>query len=160
MKKAAKAKAPKAKTAKAAAPKRAKAAAPKATAKAKTASKPSSKNGVSRSSLENSGHIDPDHAQRLLELSRETKETSDDRSFVTKPRARDGLAERMGEEAVDAMTSGEDATTNEADQWVEEEEGGPFVETTAEEEFADDDEAPNVPGAMREPFPRTSGGKD
>ena len=38
---------------------------------------------------------------------------------------------------------------------MSEEIGGPFVETTAGQEFADEPDASNPPGATREPFPKT-----
>jgi hypothetical protein len=41
------------------------------------------------------------------------------------------------------------------DRHMPEEEGGPFVETSAQTEFAMDSEAPNIEGATREPFPTT-----
>ena len=41
------------------------------------------------------------------------------------------------------------------DRYMPEEEGGPFVETSAQTEFATDSDAPNIEGATREPFPTT-----
>ncbi|HEX4478842.1 MAG TPA: hypothetical protein VH142_27355 [Polyangiaceae bacterium] len=107
-----------------------------------------------------SGHIDPEHAKRLLALAGEHDAPEKDRSFFSKPRSGDTLAEEAGEEAVLAMTTGEDEFPEDRDATVEEESGGPFVETTGAEEYARGTDESNIRGATREPFPRTSGGDD
>jgi len=56
----------------------------------------------------------------------------------------DDLAENLAEEYVDAVTS--------------EEIGGPFVFTSAADEFAHDIDGANPPDAEREPLPRPSAG--
>ncbi len=71
-------------------------------------------------------------------------------------RSRDELTERLGEEAVSAMTSGESNLANDWDETMEEESGGPFVETSANEEFADGTDESNIAEATREAFPTTS----
>jgi hypothetical protein len=53
------------------------------------------------------------------------------------------------------MTSGEDQGEDALNQTVEEEAGGPFIETTGQKEFAHDVDASNPEDAMREPFPTT-----
>lgn len=108
-----------------------------------------------REAREASGHIDPGHAARLLHLARETQSRDIDVGFVAEPRSNDALAEQLGEFAVSAMTSGESDAPEET---FEEEEGGPFIETTASEEFAAGTDATNIPDATREPFPRVSSG--
>jgi hypothetical protein len=117
---------------------------------------PAKKGSVMR--RDGSGHVDPAHAKRLLALSREAREAPEARTFVSGPRPREAIAEELGEGAVVSMTTGEDSLTDTLDENSEEENGGPFVETTASEEFAAGTDESNIDGATREPFPRTSGG--
>jgi hypothetical protein len=105
-----------------------------------------------------SGHVDPAHAKRLLALSRESQETSEGRSFVSGPRSKEAIAEELGEGAVTSMTSGEGSLPDTLDEHVDEENGGPFIETAASEEFAEGTDESNIAGATREPFPKTAGG--
>lgn len=106
--------------------------------------------------FDGAGHMDPDHAKRLLELAREGKTTDNDaEAFLKKPRARDDLAEELGESAVTSMTSGEDQLSDERDAVTAEERGGPFVKTTAGTEFAEGTDESNIEEATREPFPTT-----
>ena len=108
--------------------------------------------------IDGAGHVDPAHAARLLELSRETHEEDDDRGFVTHHRSQESIAEELGEGAVTNMTTGEDTLPDSLDESSEEETGGPFVETPASEEFAEGTDESNIAEATREPFPKTSGG--
>jgi hypothetical protein len=101
-----------------------------------------------------SGHINPEHAEHLLQLSKETKEAEPE-AYVEKPETSDDLAEELGEEAVVAMTSGQDDVSDERDEPVTEEQGGPFVETAGATEFAGGTDDSNIPEATREPFPRS-----
>jgi hypothetical protein len=105
-----------------------------------------------------SGHVDPAHAKRLLALSRQSREAPEARTFVSGPRSREAIAEELGEGAVTNMTSGEDSLSDARDENVEEENGGPFIETAAAEEFADGTDESNIDEATREPFPKTAGG--
>jgi hypothetical protein len=73
-------------------------------------------------------------------------------------RIADDLAENMAEEYLQSATSGEDAAEESQDQIVPEEIGGPFVETSGEEEFASGTDESNPPDAEREPLPRTGAG--
>jgi hypothetical protein len=66
----------------------------------------------------------------------------------------DDLAETLAEEFVHAATSGENQAEEALDQMVPEEIGGPFIETTAEEEFADGTDESNPADAEPEPIPR------
>src|SRR5579862_4579950 len=66
----------------------------------------------------------------------------------------DDLAENLAEEYVDAVTGGDGAD----DAAVSEEIGGPFVFTSAADEFAHDIDAANPPDAEREPLPRPGAG--
>ncbi len=71
----------------------------------------------------------------------------------------DDLAEILGEEFVRAATSGEDVgEENWHDDPVPEELGGPFVETTADEEMDLHPDASNPTDAEVEPLPRTNAG--
>lgn len=101
------------------------------------------------------GHLDPAHAASLVEKGRASHPKDDDRAFITGKHTKDGLAEELAEEAVVAMTSGEDGLTDDIDAQNEEERGGPFVITPASREMAKGTDASNPKGAKREPFPRT-----
>lgn len=74
-------------------------------------------------------------------------------------RSRDDLAEMMAEDFVASASSGEEQGENERDRIVAEELGGPFVQSTAEEELADDVDGNNPVDAEAEPFPRAIGGR-
>jgi len=102
------------------------------------------------------GHLEPGHAARLRRISHETDETDTDVGFLSGAHSRDDLTERLGEGAVFAMTSGESQLAGDWDKTVEEEQGGPFVETLAEDEFATGTDESNIAEATREPFPKTS----
>jgi hypothetical protein len=68
-------------------------------------------------------------------------------------RTRDDLAETLAEEFLEAATSAEEQMENDRDKLTLEELGGPFVEASAAEEFAEDIDGTNPEGATREPFP-------
>ncbi|MFO0663742.1 MAG: hypothetical protein U0174_07315 [Polyangiaceae bacterium] len=99
------------------------------------------------------GHLDPKYVASLLARGAETRQRHDDRAFVTSS-TNDDLAEELGEEAVRAMTSGEDDMAEHRDAYVAEERGGPFVTSSATQEFADGVDESNPEDALREPFPR------
>jgi hypothetical protein len=99
--------------------------------------------------------MDPAHKKRLLELSREGKETDTTDAFVKKTHTHDDLAEELAESAVASMTSGEEQLQEDLDAEVAEERGGPFVKTTGGTEFAEGTDESNIPEATREPFPTT-----
>ncbi|MEO7094008.1 MAG: hypothetical protein ABI175_12210 [Polyangiales bacterium] len=101
------------------------------------------------------GHLDPAHAARLRAKGEEGHTHDDDRAFVTGKRSNDALAEELAEDAVVAMTSGEDALTDDLAAEVSEERGGPFVPSTDGKEMARGTDASNPKGAKREPFPKT-----
>lgn len=80
----------------------------------------------------------------------------DDRAFLVDARhVKDDLAERLGEEAVSAMTRGGSSSSESFDRVYSSEVGGPFVQTSAADEFADDFDETNPPDAEREPLPKT-----
>ena len=147
-KKKAKKKAPKKKvTKKKAAPARKKKAAPaKKKAKAK---KPIKRRDAT-------GHLDQDYARDLRRSSQENVEHDDDRAFLVGKNAEDPTAQELGREFVETVTSGEDEGVELRDQDVSEELGGPFVSSTAGQEFADEPDESNPVDATREPFPKTS----
>jgi hypothetical protein len=105
------------------------------------------------------GHLNPRYERELLQKARES---DDDRNsanaFLTRPRTGEPLSEELGEAFVQSATTGEEAEVQRKEAVVSEEQGGPFVTTSAEDEFADGTDASNIPEATREPFPRTSGG--
>ncbi len=68
-------------------------------------------------------------------------------------RAGDPLAETLAEEYVASATSAEEIAEDDRDQFRAEELGGPFTETTAQEEFAVDPDESNPDDALVEPFP-------
>jgi hypothetical protein len=72
-------------------------------------------------------------------------------------RIRDDLAENLAEDYLQAATQGMEVEEDH-DQVVPEELGGPFVETTAAEEFAHDTDEANPLDASREPLPRPVAG--
>jgi hypothetical protein len=102
---------------------------------------------------DHAGHIDPKYAAELRAKSGGHEE--DPRGFIERPRAKDDLVEELAEEFVEEATSAEHEGEDVLDQDVPEERGGPFVETTADQEFAHGTDASNPKGAKREPFPTT-----
>jgi hypothetical protein len=70
----------------------------------------------------------------------------------------DDLAESLAEDFLQAATSGEDVTEEAADEVVPEELGGPFIETSASEEFASGSDESNPPDAETEPLPLSGPG--
>lgn len=102
-----------------------------------------------------SGHMDPNHARRLLDMAREGHEQDSGGAFIDDAQTQDDLAEGLAEAAVSNMTSGEDELGDELEGVVAEENGGPFVETSGSTEFAGGTDASNIPEATREPFPKT-----
>jgi hypothetical protein len=88
-------------------------------------------------------------------MSQEGQEETDDRAFFKTSHSGDDLAQELGEEAVETMTSGEDQSEHLMGEVVEEERGGPFVKTRSGEEFAAGTDRSNPRGSTREPFPRT-----
>jgi hypothetical protein len=99
------------------------------------------------------GHIDPKYGRELRQRSEPPE--PDPESFFQDARTKDDLSEEMGEEVVATATTGEYEAEAVREQDVPEEVGGPFVETTAGEEFAHGTDPSNPKGASREPFPRT-----
>jgi hypothetical protein len=104
-------------------------------------------------SFDNAGHLDPIRALRLLEIAWKTRAWPPEEAFVGGSTVDDDLAEELAESAVVAMTSGEDIVVEHFNLDVEEDWGGPFVESSASKEFAGGTDESNIPEATREPFP-------
>jgi hypothetical protein len=106
------------------------------------------------------GRIDPQYARELLAKGRETRNNDDSpenmHAFLKAARAAEPLAQELGESFIATVTSGEGQEPERRDQITPDEVGGPFVVTTAGEEFATGTDESNIAEAMREPLPRTS----
>jgi hypothetical protein len=106
------------------------------------------------------GHLDPRYAAdlrlRSLEYAPRPEEAI---AFVapTRSRSSEGLAEVLGEEFVETVTTGEEAYLERLNQRGPEDEGGPFVVTRARDEFARGSDPSNPEDATREPFPTALG---
>jgi hypothetical protein len=99
------------------------------------------------------GHIDPAYAEDLR--NKAGGHEPEPVGFVERPRSKDDLVEELGEEVVSEATGAEHKGEEVFDQEVPEERGGPFVESTAGQEFALGTDPSNPKSATREPFPRT-----
>jgi hypothetical protein len=106
------------------------------------------------------GRIDPRYARDLLEKARETRNPDDSpeatHAFLKGPSSHEALAEEFGEAFVEAVTSGEESEAGRHEEVTLEENGGPFIETSGNEEFAVGTDESNIATATREPLPRTS----
>jgi hypothetical protein len=74
-----------------------------------------------------------------------------------KARTKDALAEELAEEFVISATGAEEAGAEERDRVLIEEAGGPFVESSAQQEFAQGTDPSNPITAERAPFPTVMG---
>jgi len=108
---------------------------------------------VDRRYFENAGHLAPDRLARLIELGADGRGRAREEAFLRRSDEPDDLAEELGEGAVFAMTTGEDAVVDDFNRDVEEDWGGPFIETSASIEFASGTDESNIAEATREPFP-------
>jgi hypothetical protein len=97
------------------------------------------------------GHLDPKVAADLQALVND-EAPADDHAFLHASRSKEPVAEQLGESFVAQVTSGGEEAVDEP---VEEETGGPFVETTGQDEFASGTDRSNPKDATREPFPTT-----
>ena len=88
----------------------------------------------------------------------------DGNAFIPDPedgpaRTQDDLAENLAEDYLQGATSGGEPFAEEQnDEIVPEELGGPFVETSARDEFADGTDESNPADAERAPLPLTGPG--
>ncbi len=101
------------------------------------------------------GHLDPSYARDLHRTSQENEVRDDDRAFLVGKASADALAEELGREFVETVTSGEDEGTELRDKFVSEEVGGPFVPSTRGQEVDEKPDESNPEGSTREPFPKT-----
>ncbi len=101
------------------------------------------------------GHLDPAYAAALVAKGEETHVHDDNRAFIDGHPEADDFAEELGESTVSAMNSGEQDLAEDLDALVEEEQGGPFVVSSARVEFGEGSDASNPDDATREPFPTT-----
>ena len=90
------------------------------------------------------------------------RRSDDGTAFMPDPedgpaRIPDDLAENLAEDYLQAATQGMEVEEDH-DQIVPEEIGGPFVETSAADEFAHDTDEANPEDASREPLPRPVAG--
>jgi hypothetical protein len=99
----------------------------------------------------------PKYFHQLRDLAHAARTADSDQAFVESAFTDDVLAEELAEAAVVNMTSGEDELTQRLDAEVEEERGGPFVQTSGNVEFAGGTDETNIPEATREPFPTPNG---
>jgi len=91
------------------------------------------------------------------------RRTDDADAFIPDPeggraRTSDDLAETLAEDFVASATSGESVNEDVFDSVVPEESGGPFVETTSDEEFAQGTDESNPADADTEPLPLPNAG--
>jgi len=102
------------------------------------------------------GHLDPDYERKLLEASGTLRERDGESRAFIDGAAPEELSEELGEAFLQAATSGEDAELERRESVIPEESGGPFVPSTAGQEFAGGTDESNIPEATREALPRTS----
>jgi hypothetical protein len=106
-----------------------------------------------------SGH----HTKDFLQRARLHPGRGDDgEAFLPDPaggpaRSRDDLAQEVAEGFLASATSGEETGEDMANVEVPEEEGGPFIETSARDEFGFDPDPSNPEDAEAEPFPLANG---
>ncbi len=118
------------------------------------AKKPAAKKPIAR--RDGAGHLNPKYAKDLRRRSKSGAVVdSDARGFLRGKRKNDALADELGKEFLETVTSGEDEGNEIRDAVVEEEVGGPFVRTRGKQEFGYARDASNPKGTRREPFPRT-----
>jgi len=104
------------------------------------------------------GHLNPQYSEDLLRRAREGKDDSGETdAFILRNSTREELGEELGEAFVESATSGESSEPERHERIVSAEDGGPFVTTSAAEEFAAGTDESNIAEATREPFPTTSG---
>jgi hypothetical protein len=102
------------------------------------------------------GHLDPKYAADLRSRSLENGPREEEVAFLGRARSSDSLAEALGEEFLEAATTGEDAGLEALNREMPEDAGGPFLVTRGRDEFARGRDPSNPKGATREPFPKVS----
>ncbi len=101
------------------------------------------------------GRLDPQRARELLELSAKPANDPDERAFLAGPKGlkHEELADELGESFVASATSGEPAEPERRDRITDQDRGGPFVTTTARQEFAEGTDRSNPEDAEPAAFP-------
>lgn len=96
--------------------------------------------------------------KRRVEPDEPRERTGDrDAAFVNRAdKPGDDLAGELGESFLQSATSGEESAMEIQNAETEEEQGGPFIETTAQEEFADDVDESNPEDAEPAALPTTA----
>jgi hypothetical protein len=106
------------------------------------------------------GHLDPQYERDLLAKARASRNTDGDEgalhAFISGGESREELSEELGEAYLQSATSGEQSEPERHERITPDELGGPFVVTTARQEFANGTDESNIAEATREPLPRTS----
>ena len=98
------------------------------------------------------GHLDPTYAAELRARVRERARSTGERAFVSGSSRTDAGAEEAGKEFVMSVTSGVDGGELRASPVeTSEERGGPFIETSANVEFAYDTDDSNQPAQLASP---------
>lgn len=98
----------------------------------------------------------PQEAEHLRQEAQAAR-APDDEAFISSTSTNDDLAEELAEAAVAKMTSGQDELVEKLEATVDEENGGPFVETSDDTEFAGGTDKSNIRDATREAFPTAHG---
>lgn len=99
------------------------------------------------------GHLAREHAERLLRLSRRDMQKDREQGFDWGDG--DDLAAELGEFAVISMVGGGETWLDLVDGHVDEDDGGPFVETQSSREFAPGSDE-DSDGFLREALPTSS----
>ena len=103
------------------------------------------------------GHMDSGYEQALLAESRERHEDHGSiGAFNPRPRAGDELGDELGAAFVQSATSGEEAEPERKDRVTPDEDGGPFVISSAAKEYASWADVSDIEGATREPLSESS----
>lgn len=101
------------------------------------------------------GRVDPAYQADLLEKSGRATDDQGDHAFLDRPESEDPAVEELGETFLHNVTAGIETDEVEANPNDPDEEGGPYVVTTAAEEFGREPDESNPEDAEPAPFPIT-----
>ncbi len=101
------------------------------------------------------GHVDPAYQAGLLAKSGHDNSDRDTHAFLDRPESDDAVVEDLGETFLHNVTAGVEADERRIDPDAPDEEGGPYVVTTAAEEFGREPDESNPEDAEPAPFPIT-----
>jgi hypothetical protein len=99
------------------------------------------------------GRVDPAYQADLLEKSGHVKSDDDTRAFLDGAESEDAEVENLGEGFLNNVTGGEETDEEVTDPNAPDEEGGPYVVTSAAEEFGREPDESNPEDAEPAPFP-------